>query len=185
MMNEARLVLPIPPGTSWRDAKPIVLPGMQRSEVRDQKSEKPKKLPSPKSSLTSDLRPLTSPSSPPPGKVAIVVGGKIRYIDRPGYVAPLAPEPVPAPKPKRAPRPKAKNDPKHVAAARELRDRWMEEINSGRYLPEARAKYEVSRALHLAATLDFGEHSRAASPLSLVGEARATQASPLRVLPAA
>src|SRR5687768_2891308 len=32
MMNEARLVLPIPPGTSWQDAKPIVLPGQQSAE---------------------------------------------------------------------------------------------------------------------------------------------------------
>ena len=50
-------------------------------------------------------------------------------------------------KPKRAPKPKAKNDPKFVAAARELRDRWLEEVNAERYLPEASGKYEVSRRL--------------------------------------
>src|SRR5207302_6362647 len=29
LLREDRLVLPIPPGTHWRDAKPILLPGMQ------------------------------------------------------------------------------------------------------------------------------------------------------------
>jgi hypothetical protein len=47
----------------------------------------------------------------------------------------------------RRPRVKSKNDPRYVAAARELRDRWLEEVNSGRVLPEAAMKYEVSRAL--------------------------------------
>jgi hypothetical protein len=40
-----------------------------------------------------------------------------------------------------------KNDPRLVAAARELKDRWLEEINSGRYLPMANGKYEVSRGI--------------------------------------
>ena len=48
---------------------------------------------------------------------------------------------------KREPRVRAKNDPKLVAAARELRDRWMEEVNSGRYLPASLGKYEVSRGI--------------------------------------
>jgi hypothetical protein len=38
-----------------------------------------------------------------------------------------------------------KTDPKYVAAARELRDRWLEQVNAGRYLPATAAKYEVSR----------------------------------------
>jgi hypothetical protein len=46
----------------------------------------------------------------------------------------------------RLPKP-AKNDPRLVAAARELKDRWSEEINSGRYLPMANGKYEVSRGI--------------------------------------
>ena len=47
-------------------------------------------------------------------------------------------------KEKKAP---VKNDPRLVAAARELKDRWLEEINSGRYLPMANGKYEVTRAI--------------------------------------
>jgi hypothetical protein len=62
--------------------------------------------------------------------------------------APPAPvEPVKEPKPKRPKAPKAKNDPKLIAAARELRDRWLEEVNAGRYLPGGAAKYEVNRSL--------------------------------------
>jgi hypothetical protein len=62
----------------------------------------------------------------------------------------VAKENVSEPKPKREPKRKVKNDPKLVAAARELRDRWLEKVNSGQYLPElpeACGKYEVSRTL--------------------------------------
>ena len=47
---------------------------------------------------------------------------------------------------------KAKNDPKLVAAARELRDRYLEQVNSERLLPAANGKYDVSRQLHAPAT---------------------------------
>src|SRR5436190_21538737 len=40
MMNEARLVLPIPPGTHWMDAKPTILPSTRRDGTVE-----PKKLP--------------------------------------------------------------------------------------------------------------------------------------------
>ena len=43
----------------------------------------------------------------------------------------LNPKPIPAPKPQREKRKAQKNDPKLVAAARELRDRWLEKVNSG------------------------------------------------------
>ena len=57
-----------------------------------------------------------------------------------------APEAQPV-KPKRPPRPRAKNDPKDIAFARELRDRYLEQINSERLLPAAHGKYDVSRQL--------------------------------------
>jgi hypothetical protein len=83
--------------------------------------------------------------------VGIVVGGRIKYVDRPGYVATeaeRASELRTKAKPKREPRePRAKVtiDPKYVAAARELRDRYLEQINSGLLLPAG--KYDVSRLL--------------------------------------
>ena len=52
------------------------------------------------------------------------------------------------PKPQKPKREKAKADPKHVAAARELRDRYLEQFNSGIVsggVPQG--KYAVGRAL--------------------------------------
>ena len=41
---------------------------------------------------------------------------------------------------------KVRNDPQHVAAARELRDRYLEMLNGGLIpLPQTQAKYDVSR----------------------------------------
>jgi hypothetical protein len=53
-----------------------------------------------------------------------------------------------AAKPKRE---KFRNDPRMVEAARELRDRYIEQINAGLLLPpSANGKYEVSRQLEAA-----------------------------------
>ena len=146
-MNEARLVLPIPPGTHWKDAKPIVLPalsGVGSSAVEGPGAGNPKlQAPNPKRIPNSKSQTQSKPIAK-----ANITHGALRF------AAPMPAAVEPASKAKRAPRPKAKNDPRLVAAARELRDRWMEEINSGRYLPEANGKYEVSRAIeHSAATI--------------------------------
>jgi len=62
--------------------------------------------------------------------------------------APPAPAaPVAVEQPKLQKKPSQKNDPALVAAARELRDRWLDEVNAGRYLPAANGKYDVARAL--------------------------------------
>jgi hypothetical protein len=45
------------------------------------------------------------------------------------------------------PRVKTKCDPELVAAARELRDRWLERVNAGEHLLAGDGKYDVSRAL--------------------------------------
>jgi hypothetical protein len=50
-------------------------------------------------------------------------------------------------KPTSVPKTKVKNDPKMAAAARELRDRYLEEVNSGRFLPPERGRYDVSRQI--------------------------------------
>lgn len=149
-IREDRLVLPIPPGTHWRDAKPIILPGMKIEP------EAPKTLPGgapvrlrpentiEKVSTSRKMAVIRSQSKHlkglPPGKAAVVTSGGLRYIERGDHVPEVEP-----PKPKRPPKPRAKNDPKLVAAARELRDRYLEQINSGHLLPQG--KYEVSRSL--------------------------------------
>src|SRR6266550_4187386 len=102
--RDDRLVLPIPPGTHWRDVMPIVLP-----------SESPK-LQAP------NLRQVQNPKS------------KIQKREPPtttlGRLCFASPAQQKIAKPKREPNQKVKNDPKFVAAARELRDRYLEHINA-------------------------------------------------------
>jgi hypothetical protein len=77
----------------------------------------------------------------PPGKAAVVTANGIKYVDRGDYV----PEPEPE-KPKKPRKPRQKNDPEFVAKARELRDKYLEQVNSGMLLPpSSEAKYRVSR----------------------------------------
>jgi hypothetical protein len=127
MMREDRLVLPIPPGVHWKDPMPILIPEVQNA------------LPAPTEKEPSTLKP-------------IVVKPR-----RPMFGSPDA-EPMPGPvatkpKPEQPKREKVKADPKHVAAARELRDRYLEHLNgeqfnSGRVIGEApRGKYAVGRSL--------------------------------------
>jgi hypothetical protein len=53
--------------------------------------------------------------------------------------------------PKKEPRKKVKNDPKLIAAARELRDRWLEQVNAGAIVTEMRGRYDVSRGISASA----------------------------------
>jgi hypothetical protein len=156
-IREDRLVLPIPPGTSWRDVMPRVLPGIEI------KPELPKTLPGgakvtprpsstllrsgeqPKQSYARKIAVIRSESKHlkglPKGKAAVITAGGLRYLDRGDYVLEVEI------KPKRESKPRQVNDPKHVAAARDLRDRYLEQLNSQRLLPSAQGEYDVSRAL--------------------------------------
>jgi len=59
------------------------------------------------------------------------------------------------------PKVRYKNDPQYVAAARELRDRSIEQINAGLLLPpSACGKYDVSRALEAAPSVVKDGQSR-------------------------
>lgn len=160
---EDRLVLPIPPGTHWRDAKPVVLPG-----VADAPPEPalPKLLPGgapvrtrpeaeawggPKMTRAQVAAIARSKSKHlggvPAGKAAIITASGVRYLDRADALALPDEAQAAKPKPKRPRQPRQKNDPQYVAAARELRDRYLEHVNTGRMLPSAQGKYDVSRAL--------------------------------------
>jgi hypothetical protein len=125
-IREDRLVLPIPPGTNWHDAKPIMLPAAPVN------ADEPKPLPTP--------RPKRAPK-PRAVETMVITAGGLRL----GPQAPAAPAPKPKPEPK--PKPKVKNDPRHVAAARELRDRWLERANADPSALLSAGKYDVSRAL--------------------------------------
>jgi len=124
-IREDRIVLPILPGTHWSDAKPLILPG-----------------------------------GPLPGDPSALPAPKVKRA-KPKRAAPMRPTSAPlggfwfaAPKPavevelemiKREPKVKSKNDPRLVAAARELRDRWLEHVNATP--PTAAGKYEVGRQI--------------------------------------
>ena len=121
-IREDRLVFPIPPGMRWKDELPRVLPSdatpkLEDLEARRSRGSKPK-LPKPPVAMIGRLQ-LTVPEAP---KAAVE-------------------------KAKKEPRPKRKNDPKLVAAARELRDQWMEQVNADASLLLPAGKYDVSRAL--------------------------------------
>jgi hypothetical protein len=136
-IREDRIVLPIPPGLRWSDEMPVILPEAQKSDVRDQTSEKalPDRRRSGSSSLTSDLRPLTSKAKRPPLNMSC----GLRTVD--------AVAPAPRARAKREPRAKTKCDPRLIAAARELRDRWLEKVNAGVLLPAEAGKYELTRRI--------------------------------------
>ena len=64
---------------------------------------------------------------------------------------------------------KQKNDPRYVAAAQELRDRYLEQINSGAILPTAaQGKYDVSRALEAGFTAENAEGTEITEPPEVI-----------------
>jgi hypothetical protein len=125
-VKENRIVLPIPPGTHWSDAKPLVVPGLPRQE------EKPA-LPSGEKKR--------GKGAPAPRKRLTNAGGL--------WFAPRQSAAASHEKPKRQKPQKQRNDPQYIAMARELRDKFLEQVNSGLFLPAggAKGKYEVSRQL--------------------------------------
>ncbi|MGC4031568.1 MAG: hypothetical protein QM754_07515 [Tepidisphaeraceae bacterium] len=132
-IREDRIVLPIPPGTHWSDAKPMILPAAPESVERGLLIGE-KKPRAPKRPSTIEI-----PQTPS----VIRRNGLMFDIPQPG-------EPLPEAKPTKVTKAKPEKvkrvcDPRLVSAARELRDRWLEEINATPLLPGG--KYEVSRAM--------------------------------------
>jgi hypothetical protein len=124
-IREDRLVFPIPPGTHWSDAKPIVLPSMPVDEPKQAALPDGNRARAPRKRAVKRL-----PSQPLRGFV---------------FQSAIVPQ-ASAEKPKRVPKPKVKHDPAHIAAARELRDRWLERVNADpNALPVAPAKYQICR----------------------------------------
>jgi len=143
-IREDRLVLPIPPGTHWSDAKPTILPtagaggSPEAAGVRSLPPAKEWK----RQGEPTEVRRLRAMKS-------IRLGG-LRFAPAQQAAAPRAqskPDPGAGRNGLRFEKAKRRNDPQHVAMARELRDRYLEEMNSGRLLPAANAKYDISRQL--------------------------------------
>jgi len=166
LIREDRLVLPIPIGTSWRDAKPLILPGTQPGapEAPKPKALPPTRPPAEPVKIARKMAVVRSQSRHlqglPPGKAAVVTAGGIRYVDRGDYIPEVAPEPV---KPKREPKPKAKNDPTQVRFVRELRDRFLEHINSDDF-HQLTGKYDVSRSIEQTVSVTSGESKALVTP---------------------
>jgi hypothetical protein len=187
-VREDRLVFPIPPGTHWRDVKPVVLPqhedhrrdacatdgcaigdhsrdgcatggGSDACDVKELPGGAPVR-PRPESSISESrmtaarkMAVVRSRSRHlqglPPGKAAVMSAGGLRYVERADAEPELEEEQAKKPKRKRTSKPRAKHDPKHIEAARELRDRYLEQVSRGLLLPGEgyEARYDVSRAL--------------------------------------
>jgi N-acetylglutamate synthase-like GNAT family acetyltransferase len=131
-IREDRLVFPIPPGTHWSDAKPIVLPTTVVDEPRQAALPDGNRARAPRKRAVKRL-----PSQPLRGFV---------------FQSAVIPQ-APAEKPKPEKRQRVKNDPKYIAAARELRDRWLERVNApagGASILTSSGKYDVGRALESA-----------------------------------
>jgi ribosomal protein S18 acetylase RimI-like enzyme len=125
-IREDRLVLPIPPGKHWSDEMPRILP------TNEANPDKAKQLGS-----ASTRREKLTPRR------------RARYTISPSKLHFAVPKPADAPKEKakKEPRRKQKNDPRLVAAARELRDRWLERVNENPLGLESQGKYRIERAL--------------------------------------
>jgi hypothetical protein len=156
------LVFPIPPGVRWQDVKAIEMPTVARAECSPQARpclEGPKT----KNMGGSPMPRKTKSPQNTANMVAIIVGGRVKYVPKPGATSgargegqgareetmktkkrarrdlssrsPLTPRPSPL-----------TYDPRFLKQNRELRDRYLERVND-RLLIAPCAKYDVSRTL--------------------------------------
>jgi ribosomal protein S18 acetylase RimI-like enzyme len=171
-IRQDRLVFPIPPGTHWTEVEAMAVPmtGGASSDGADPSSNGDEPAPARR-----PRKAKAKPAKPDPAstRMALFVGGKLRYVDRPVNAPPVnRPAPTAAPTTastttalatmaeatataadarqtlpaKKPPTPQKRIDPAFLAQARELRDRYLEQYNAGTYaLPIG--KYEVGRPL--------------------------------------
>jgi ribosomal protein S18 acetylase RimI-like enzyme len=155
-IREDRLVLPIPPGTSWRDVMPMVLPGERSSALAPPASREPIRrsgggddgaievLRKPKAE-----RRKPKQEAPAPRRVQFGPPSMTPVVPVVEEKAPFDKAQGGETKSRRAgaKREKRKHDPKHLAAARELRDRWLEHVNANPAALAEAGKYEIARQL--------------------------------------
>ena len=113
-----RIVLPIPPGMHWSEVRQVIMPTLERAEVAEVKRLPGKRV------VKKEVK-NNHPS----------MSGKMWFADQ---------TPVVVEQPKKEKRKKVKNDPRYVAAARELRDRWLEQVNGGGVVISG-GKYELGK----------------------------------------
>src|SRR5687768_10157567 len=132
-IRQDRIVFPIPPGTHWTEVKAVAIPnGSAEMKVLSAESKTESKAkPRGKRTQNSELSTQNS--------VGLLSGFRFASDEKPKTAK--------AAKAKPAKSPPAKIDPKFFAAARELRDRWMERVNDDASAPRLHGKYDVARML--------------------------------------
>lgn len=172
-IGEDRIVVPIPPGTHWSDAKPTIIPGV--TGVNDVPMyQEPPELPA---ALEEEIKELSKRKTKQPAKQKDVsVGRPKNLVSRGGLRSPTPSqvaakkaaaqrqkeeeerqEKLKAARKAKRKRQKRKYSDAFIAAAREFRDRFLESAhqpgNEGLIaLPQG--KYEVSRAIEGPAGLE-------------------------------
>jgi hypothetical protein len=183
-MRADRIVLPIPPGTHWSDAKPLILPGTPMPGDGPTVGD----MPTPGDAQTAggtpgpQALPMIEPNAAPAARSPRArkrVAKPVPVLTREPVTAnslktrglrfgpvgvgalPASPPPPAKATPTaaaRPPRKTTKNDPRLVIAARELRDRWLEQVNTTPLI--GCEKYAVSKVIgeaHAALSLTNGE----------------------------
>lgn len=156
-IREDRIVLPIPPGTHWSDAKPIVLPALSGVEGPSADCQLPIEQKAPVRRLSNRKSQIENCKSESPR--LIKRNGLMYDIPKQGEaLPPVVVESRALAKSEKPRRVKRVCDPRLVSAARELRDRWLEEVNASPM--QGIAKYEITRAIEASPALpqiDVGE----------------------------
>ncbi|MBB6429773.1 GNAT family N-acetyltransferase [Algisphaera agarilytica] len=160
-IGEDRIVLPIPPGTHWSDAKPIVLPNGRTSGGRNEECEDEVKLlesevqrlerqrkQAVKQKQATAVRNVLPTDSIESG--ALRFGGAAEPVEvtqaREAAAAEVDAELKAAKQKVKAA--KKKFDPAQEAFARELKDRWLEQVLAEpRLLAPTQEKYNVARQI--------------------------------------
>ena len=158
-IGEDRLVIPIPPGTHWSDAKPMVIPGVDRFVAGDEPlalvSGQNRLLPHPRNSRGSSEEGESKPKRRSKRKPKLTAkqkqassSGGLWFVPPPEVSSPPPEGESKESKAKRKEKgPPRKYHPKYVEAARELCARFLDGVNDQGLLPEGwnQGKYDVSR----------------------------------------
>ncbi len=153
-----RIVLPIPPGVHWSDEMPVILPEAAEEEQAARPEPKPQRA-SLKKKEDEDAPPAR-PNFNDLGRLRLErarIEQRVRQGELPASAlteameaerqASAPPSSLVKKTKTSRPKPAKKADPRHVALARELRDKWLEQANAEPGLLLPRGKYEVSRQL--------------------------------------
>jgi hypothetical protein len=166
-MRADRLAFPIPPGTHWSEVEAVNVP-MVDADGNPVKALPPAKKPRRKAKA----KVAPTATAPAMEKVTVMIGGKMRTIERLINATPFASSdaaPVQAatpPKPVETTelaavekQPVVKVDPRFVKLNRELRDRYLERLNAEPDALPRFGKYDATRALPAASPeFVYGPH---------------------------